>query len=196
MVRPEWILAHPKNIMVFERDQLVPIRLSQFIWEMMALGTSFGAYHYLRASKTCRKKFPWEIQTGRTRGSLNLSSFWPKPRHSFFISQSQFSPSGAPEGQWVDSHHSTFQNQGWVFFMQTGKNFSQQCPGGQSSLTEGPGWLQHLPSAHLQQHLLFTACLFPHGWPELTLLRLQKLKGPEVRKTGNPNSENLSNNVS
>lgn len=57
MVRPEWILAHPKNIMVFERDQLVPIGLSDLIWELMALGTSFGAYLYLRASKTCTKNF-------------------------------------------------------------------------------------------------------------------------------------------
>lgn len=56
MVRPEWILAGPKNITVFERDQLVPVRLSHLIWETMAFGTSFGAYHYLRASKNCKKK--------------------------------------------------------------------------------------------------------------------------------------------
>lgn len=70
---------------------------------------------------------------------------------------------------------------------------------------EDPGCLPNLPSrsptdspALFLQYiaLLFTVSLFPHGWPDLTLLRLQKLKGSEVRKTGNPNSENLSNNVS
>lgn len=56
---------------------------------------------------------------------------------------------------------------------------------------EDPGCLHNLPNRSpsdslvllLQRiALLFTASLFPHGWPDLTLLRLQKLKGSEVRK--------------
>lgn len=55
MVRPEWVLTHPKNITVFERDQLAPIRISHLLWLMMVLGTPFGAYGYLRASKSLSK---------------------------------------------------------------------------------------------------------------------------------------------
>lgn len=44
-----------KNIMVFDRDQLVPIRISHLSWEIIVLGTPFGTYGYLRASKSLSK---------------------------------------------------------------------------------------------------------------------------------------------
>lgn len=155
-------------------------------------------------SKPCTKNFPEkysQVEPRTLTRRLNLSRFWPKPRHSFLSAKGNSPLPALLKDSGRVSITQRFKTKAGHFSsrqmqLRQGSLLASSAQKVRAACAEDPGWLQRFPSVHLQQHLLFTASLFPHGWPGLTLLRLQKLKGPEVRKTGNPNSENLSNNVS